>query len=86
MIRRNVISNHRSAAKMLFSNGTNTASDSEKKTKHKPKKVTVPSLVSKKRHGKKISMVTAYDYPSAFTSIELASTSSWSVIPAPWLS
>jgi len=29
------------------------------------KKVTVPSLVSKKRHGRKISMITAYDYPSA---------------------
>jgi len=67
MIRRNVTSNHRSVAKMLFSTSTSsTASDSEKKTKHKRmKKVTVPSLVSKKRHGKKISMVTAYDYPSA---------------------
>ena len=29
------------------------------------KKVSVPSLVSKKRHGRKISMITAYDYPSA---------------------
>ena len=30
-----------------------------------PTKVSALSLTSKKRHGKKITMVTAYDYPSA---------------------
>ncbi|KAL7463456.1 hypothetical protein ACHAXS_003824 [Conticribra weissflogii] len=34
-------------------------------SKPKPKKVTTLSLASKKRRGQKITMVTAYDYPSA---------------------
>jgi len=37
----------------------------KKKKSTKPKKVTTLSLTSKKRHGNKITMVTAYDYPSA---------------------
>ena len=35
------------------------------KTDAPPKKVTVLSLMHKKRRGQKITMVTAYDYPSA---------------------
>lgn len=37
----------------------------DRKYSSERKKVTVPSLVSKMRDGRKISMVTAYDYPSA---------------------
>eukprot|EP00569_Conticribra_weissflogii_P000666 CAMPEP_0171355800 /NCGR_PEP_ID=MMETSP0878-20121228/45405_1 /TAXON_ID=67004 /ORGANISM="Thalassiosira weissflogii, Strain CCMP1336" /LENGTH=448 /DNA_ID=CAMNT_0011861807 /DNA_START=198 /DNA_END=1544 /DNA_ORIENTATION=+ len=37
----------------------------EREPNSKPKKVTTLSLASKKRRGQKITMVTAYDYPSA---------------------
>lgn len=44
------------------SNSTNAAASTPPK---KPRKVTTLSIASKKRRGHKITMVTAYDYPSA---------------------
>jgi len=52
---------------MFFSTAANdsTKKASPKKKTNKTKKVTTLSLTSKKRRGHKITMVTAYDYPSA---------------------
>lgn len=52
----------RTVQKCLFSSKTDSNTD---KKKYRDKKVTSLTLTSKKRHGKKITMVTAYDYPSA---------------------
>mmetsp|Transcript_10622 Transcript_10622/g.19068 ORF Transcript_10622/g.19068 Transcript_10622/m.19068 type:complete len:310 (+) Transcript_10622:189-1118(+) len=46
------------------SDQTKTASNAKKSVK-KPRKVTALSISAKKRRGQKITMVTAYDYPSA---------------------
>jgi len=45
-------------------NGNTSTKDAEKPIK-KPKKITTLSMAAKKRRGEKITMVTAYDFPSA---------------------
>mmetsp|Transcript_8981 Transcript_8981/g.13176 ORF Transcript_8981/g.13176 Transcript_8981/m.13176 type:complete len:413 (-) Transcript_8981:47-1285(-) len=45
-------------------NGNTSTKDTEKPIK-KPKKITTLSMAAKKRRGEKITMVTAYDFPSA---------------------
>lgn len=44
---------------------SSTKDTTQKKPIQKPKKVTTLSIASKKRRGEKITMVTAYDFPSA---------------------
>lgn len=54
------------ATKLRYaSNDATSTEDAEKKPIEKPKKVTTLSIASKKRRGERITMVTAYDYPSA---------------------
>ena len=45
--------------------GNASTKDTEKQPIQKPKKVTTLSMAAMKRRGEKITMVTAYDYPSA---------------------
>ena len=44
---------------------SSTKDTAQKNPIQKPKKVTTLSIASKKRRGEKITMVTAYDFPSA---------------------
>ena len=44
---------------------SSTKDTTQKKSIQKPKKVTTLSIAAKKRRGEKITMVTAYDFPSA---------------------
>lgn len=46
-------------------NGSNTSTKDTEKPIQKPKKITTLSMAAKKRRGEKITMVTAYDFPSA---------------------
>ena len=49
-----------------MSSNTNSSNNKESPAKSKPpRKVTTLSIAAKKRRGQKITMVTAYDYPSA---------------------
>jgi hypothetical protein len=55
-----------SAVRYASSNANGNTSTNDTETPiQKPKKVTTLSIASKKRQGEKITMVTAYDFPSA---------------------